>query len=116
MECLAQIVVNVPDWHVADVVAFKVNHVVTVLVEAGDQEGQERFADVLSIFPNSEPSVNRADRCEQLEILRQRDEDAMWAHFTKHDDEFLDNPFPTDEALLRVIKARADEICPVWID
>jgi hypothetical protein len=90
-------------------------NVLQILIEGGDKDGERRFRDLLSIFPNSEPSADRGKRWKELEALERRDKVGMWAHFDKHTDDFYEHRYPTDEAFQAAIKQRASDIAPLWI-
>ncbi len=91
-------------------------HVLQILIEGGDADGEHRFRSVLSIFPNSEPSPNRRDRLLQLERIEKRDKQGMWDHFDRWSDDFYENPYPSDTVVWAAINPRMHDIVPVWME
>jgi len=88
--------------------------VLKLLTEGDDAEGSRMFKEVLTIFPNGEPSVDRGERWQQLDEIRAKDEKGMWAHFDKYTDEFYRNPFPNEKTFWSVIETRKSDINMVW--
>ncbi len=66
---------------------------------AGDAESERHLLRTVEIFPGGKPSADRAIRDAQLVAIEERDEAAMWAHFSRQDDEYYDRVYPSDETL-----------------
>ena len=79
------------------------------LIAVGDEEGLARYRQVLSIFPNSTPSVNRITRLEQLNALEEKDEDKVSKHFNRLNQEYFNKPFPNWELVFDYVKCHPDE-------
>ena len=84
--------------------------------EAGDRAAEERFTDVLSIFPDAKPAISRTERWKQLEAM----ERWPWrkiksrAHFERHSRRFHDSPFPDRELYWRLVRQRMPDVTVTW--
>ena len=88
--------------------------VVQALTEGSDAEGLRIFEGVMSIFPEGKPDVDRGKRWEQMDAMRDKDEEAMWAHFGSYSSAYYEHPFPDEQKMASVITARKSEIKLVW--
>jgi hypothetical protein len=72
----------------------------------GDKRGLASFREVLSIFPDAYPSVDRYKRQRQLFAL---DETTYWNHFEKVSRRYWDDPFPNWELVYDYVKKHPKE-------
>jgi hypothetical protein len=89
-------------------------YVMMALDECDDTDGIERFAHVLGIFPDSKPEIDRGKRWDQLDQMREKDEDGMWAHFGRNTDVYYDHPYPSEAKFVSMILRRKSDIVLVW--
>jgi len=73
--------------------------VLFTLRAAGDADSERHLLRTIEIFPDASPSTDRATRNAQLVLIEAQDEAAMWAHFSRQDDEYYDQAYPTYETL-----------------
>ena len=79
------------------------------LMAIGDEDGLARYRQVLSIFPDSTPSVDRLTRLEQLEKLEEEDEEKVSDHFNRLNQEYFSSPFPKWELVYDYVKTHPEE-------
>jgi len=79
------------------------------LIAIGDEDGLARYRQVLSIFPDSTPSVDRLARLEQLENLEEEDEENVSDHFNRLNQEYFSSPFPKWELVYDYVKRHPEE-------
>ena len=79
------------------------------LTAIGDEDGLARYRQVLSIFPDSMPSVHRLTRLEQLEKLEEEKQETVSDHFNRLNQEYFNNPFPKWELVYNYVKTHPDE-------
>jgi hypothetical protein len=84
--------------------------------ESKDEDGVRRFLDVLSIFPRSEPSVDRGERWKQMDKLRKWpwQKWKLDRHFNRHDKEYYARSFPDRERFWQVVKERLPAVSITW--
>lgn len=79
------------------------------LVLIGDQRGATRFHEVLSIFPDAAPSMDRCERQEQLSKLDEQDETRCSEHFDRTAKEYYREPFPNWELVYDYIRSHKSD-------
>ena len=79
------------------------------LIAIGDEDGLARYRQVLSIFPDSAPSLDRLARLEQLEKLDEEDEEKVSDHFNRLNQEYFSRPFPKWEMVYDYVKTHPDD-------
>jgi hypothetical protein len=91
-------------------------HILWAMQEAGDTAGAQRFTQVISIFPRSQPALLRSERWRQMESMerwpwRKR---KVRAHFDLHDKRFYDDPFPNGELYWQFVRQRMPAMSILW--
>lgn len=89
-------------------------YVLMILDEGNDQVGLRKFLDLISIFPDSRPSIRRTKRWRQLEAIEAADPAKAEAHFDRATDAYHDSPYPGDAAFWSVVERRVGEIRSPW--
>jgi hypothetical protein len=89
-------------------------YVLKVLEEGQEVDGLGRFLDLISIFPNRQPSVHRRKRWAQMQAIETANEKEVEAHFDCHTREFYTKSYPQPEVFWSVIEGRAADIRLPW--
>jgi hypothetical protein len=79
------------------------------LIAVGDQHGLAMFEEALAVFPNSQPSVDRRERLEQLSVLEEKDEKTLSDHLNKMTGLYFSSPFPNWPLVFAYVKSHPDE-------
>jgi hypothetical protein len=79
------------------------------LVAIGDNDALARYRQVLSVFPDSKPSVDRVTRLEQLNTLEAEDEERVSVHFNRLNQEYFSDPFPKWKLVFAYVKSHPIE-------